>query len=196
MLCVLGLMTGKSKPINMDFLVLKALHIIFVVTWFAGLFYIFRLFIYHVEAETKPDEARVILQSQYKLMSRRLWYIISWPSAIITLILASFLLITNPGYLKMPWMHVKLSLVLLLYVYHFYCHCIFKQLQNDIIKFSSAKLRMINEIATLFLFAIVFIVVLKNTLNWIYALIGLLALGIILFSLIKLYKNYRKQKEE
>ena len=180
----------------MTYLVLKALHIIFVVTWFAGLFYIFRLFIYHVEAETKPEETKNILQTQYKLMSRRLWYIISWPSAIITLILASSLLITNPGYLKMPWMHVKLSLVLLLYGYHLYCHKIFKQLQNDVINFSSSKLRMINEIATLFLFAIVFIVVLKNTINWIYALIGLFVLGIILFSLIRIYKNYRKQKEE
>ena len=72
----------------MDFLYLKALHIIFVVTWFAGLFYIVRLFIYQTEAAQKPEPAREILQTQYKLMSKRLWYIITWPSAILASIFA------------------------------------------------------------------------------------------------------------
>ena len=126
----------------MDFAYVKALHIIFVVTWFAGLFYIVRLFIYHVEAEQKEETAKIILQTQYKLMSKRLWYIITWPSAILAGFFAIWMLIQEPSYLKMGWMHVKLSFVLALYFYHFACHIIYKQLQKDIIKHSALKLRI------------------------------------------------------
>ena len=124
----------------MDYFYLKALHIIFVVTWFAGLFYIVRLFIYHVEAEDETPEAKAILQKQYKLMSRRLWYGITWPSAILTAIFATWLLITNfTFYLSQPWMHIKLVFVAALYFYHFACHRIFSQLQKNQIKYSSFK---------------------------------------------------------
>ena len=68
----------------MDISYIKALHIIFVVSWFSGLFYIVRLFIYFAEAEKKEEPAKKILQTQYKIMSKRLWYIITWPSAILT----------------------------------------------------------------------------------------------------------------
>ena len=140
----------------MDFLYIKALHIIFVVTWFAGLFYIVRLFIYHVEAEKKESPAKEILQTQYKLMSKRLWYIITWPSAVLTSIFAFWMLYKNPVYLEMPWMHIKLSFVFALYFYHLGCHKIYKQLQNNVIKYSAFKLRIWNEVATILLFAIVF----------------------------------------
>jgi len=104
----------------MDFFYLKALHIIFVVTWFAGLFYIVRLFIYHVEAEDENETAKAILQKQYKLMSKRLWYGITWPSAVLTAFFAGWLLVTNFAYyLTQSWMHVKLTFVLALYIYHF-----------------------------------------------------------------------------
>ena len=93
----------------MDFLYVKALHIIFVVTWFAGLFYIIRLFIYHIEAEKKLDPAKEILQTQYKLMSKRLWYIITWPSAILASFFAFWMLYQSPYYLSEPWMHVNLA---------------------------------------------------------------------------------------
>ncbi|MFT4662051.1 MAG: putative membrane protein [Patiriisocius sp.] len=176
----------------MDFLYLKSLHIIFVVTWFAGLFYIVRLFIYHTEAEDLPEESRVILQNQYKIMSKRLWNIICWPSAIITLILAVLLLYTNPYYLQLPWMHIKLGFVLLLYLYHFACHKIFKQLQNNVISYTSNKLRIWNEIATIILFAIVFLVVLKSTTGWIWGVLGLVGLFVGLMLAIKLYKSMRK----
>ena len=63
-----------------------SLHIIFIVTWFAGLFYIVRLFIYHTEAEAKPEPEKSILQNQYKIMEKRLWYGITWPSLVLTLI--------------------------------------------------------------------------------------------------------------
>ena len=115
----------------MPLLPLKALHIIFIVTWFAGLFYIVRLFIYQCEAQTRPPQERDILTKQFKLMSRRLWKGITWPSAILTAITGPWLLMQIPGYLDQPWMHLKLSLVVLLYAYHLYCHKIFSEQQKD-----------------------------------------------------------------
>ena len=180
----------------MDFLNLKALHIIFVITWFAGLFYIVRLFIYHSEAEEKPEPDKSILQKQYKLMTKRLWFIITWPSAILASIFAFWMLYQNPTYLDMPWMHVKLGFVGLLYFYHLLCHKIYKQFQKDIVKYSSNKLRIWNEIATIILFSIVFLVTLKNALNWIYGVVGLISFSILLMLGIKLYKRIRENKSQ
>ncbi|KGL61590.1 MULTISPECIES: CopD family protein [unclassified Polaribacter] len=178
----------------MDFLYVKALHIIFVVTWFAGLFYIPRLFIYHVEAEKKEDPAKGILQTQYKLMSKRLWYIITWPSAILASFFAFWLLYQNPYYLEMPWMHVKLVFVLALYFYHYSCQKIYAQLQKDIIKYSAFKLRIWNEVATIILFAVVFLVTLKSAINWIWGVVGIILFGVLLMLGIRLYKRIREKK--
>jgi len=177
------------------YLYLKALHIIFVVTWFAGLFYMVRLFIYHVEANEMEEPKKSILQNQYKIMSKRLWYIITWPSAIIVLITATLLLVKNPVWLQQNWMMVKLAMVALLYLYHYKSHLIFKDLQQNIVKYSSQQLRLWNEVATILLFSIVFLVVLKNSFNWIFGVVGIFALGIILMILIKWYKKYREEKE-
>ncbi|MEN8857582.1 MAG: CopD family protein [Flavobacteriaceae bacterium] len=179
----------------MDLSYVKALHIIFVVTWFAGLFYIVRLFIYHVEAQDKEEPAKSILQTQYKLMSKRLWYIITWPSAVLAGIFAVWMLVLEPSYLTMIWMHVKLSFVFVLYFYHIGCQKIFNQLQKDVIKYSSFKLRIWNEIATLLLFAIVFIVVLKSAISWVWGVVGILLFGIVLMLAIKLYKKIRAKKD-
>lgn len=180
----------------MNPLYIKALHIIFVVTWFAGLFYIVRLFIYHVEAESKEESAKAILQEQYKIMSRRLWYGITWPSAILTAFFAGWLLYTNFGYyLSQPWMHVKLTFVMALYVYHFMCHRIFVQLQQNKIKYSSFKLRIWNEVATIFLFAIVFLVTLKEAMSWVWGVVGIVLFGILLMLAIRAYKKMRDKKE-
>lgn len=173
---------------------IKALHIIFVVTWFAGLFYIVRLFIYHAEAEKKEALKRRILQEQYKIMSKRLWYIITWPSALLASFFAFWMLYTIPAYLTMPWMWIKLSFVFLLYGYHWSCQRLFSQLQKDCVKYSATQLRLWNEVATLLLFAIVFLVVLKDTVNWLWGLVGLLALGLILLGSTKLYKKIRRKK--
>ena len=179
----------------MDFLYIKALHIIFVVTWFAGLFYIVRLFIYHAEADKKLPPAKEILQTQYKLMSKRLWHIITWPSAILASVFAFWMLYKNPAYLEMPWMHVKLSFVLALYFYHFACHKIYKQLQNDVVKYTAFKLRIWNEVATILLFAIVFLVVLKSAINWIWGVVGIMLFGVLLMMSIRLYKKVRAKKD-
>lgn len=175
----------------MDYLWLKSLHIIFVITWFAGLFYIVRLFIYQREAQDKPANEKDVLTAQFKIMSRRLWYGITWPSAIVTLILATSLLWMNPAWLKEGWMQIKLGLVFLLYLYHFQCHRIFRQLQKDTYRLTSMQLRIFNEVATLFLFAIVFLVVLKSNTDWLKGLGGLIGLAILLMLGIKIYKNRR-----
>lgn len=175
---------------------IKALHIIFIVTWFAGLFYIVRLFIYQTEALAKDEPEKSILSAQLSLMAKRLWIIITWPSAIITLILGSTMIIQYPAMLKIPYMHIKLSFVLLLYVYHFYCHRIYGQLQKGIAKFSSTQLRIINEVATLILIAVVFIIVLKNQLDWIKGTLGFVGVTVVLMIAIKLYKKLRESKEK
>ena len=93
---------------------IKALHLIFVITWFAGLFYIPRLFIYHIEATQKPEPEKSILANQLKLMTKRLWFIITWPSAILASLFAFLLLHLAPGWLSQDWMLVKLGFVVLL----------------------------------------------------------------------------------
>ncbi len=177
-------------------LYIKALHIIFIVTWFAGLFYIPRIFIYHTEALQKSDPEKSILSKQFKLMANRLWFIITWPSAIITLILGYIMIYQYPGMLELPFMHVKLSFVFLLYLYHFYCHRIYKQLQQDIAKFTSNQLRMINEIATLILISVVFLIVLKNELDWLKATGVFVLVTVALVVAIRIYKRIRTKNEQ
>ncbi|WP_296618540.1 CopD family protein [Marivirga sp.] len=176
------------------YLYIKSLHIIFVVTWFAGLFYIVRLFIYQTEALQKSEPEKTILHNQLSKMSRLLWNVITWPSAIITLILATSLLVLQPFWLKQPFMHIKLTFVFLLYLYHFSCHYIYKKLQKGEIKYSSTQLRIWNEIATLFLVAVVFLIVLKNELDWIYGIVGFIGFGVLLMVAIKIYKAIRENK--
>jgi len=154
----------------MDIRYILALHIIFVVTWFAGLFYIVRLFIYHVEAEELPEEERKILQRQYKIMESRLWYFITVPSMLFTLLFGCWLLYYFNYWLQ-PWMHLKLAFVVGLLLYHFRCGIIFKGLQRDEIHHSSFSLRLWNEVATLLLVAIIFIVVFKNTFSFAWGIL-------------------------
>ena len=173
---------------------MKALHLIFVVTWFAGLFYLPRLFIYHVEGLKKPKNEAVILSAQFKIMERRLWYIIAWPSAILTIIFAVWLLILMPSWLAQSWMHLKIFFVVLLVAYHLKTHKMFLKFQKDDVNYSSMYLRIWNEGATLLLFAIVFLVILKDSLHWISGILGFVGLGIILFLGIKLFKRTRINK--
>ena len=172
---------------------IKALHIIFVITWFAGLFYIPRLFIYHIEAAEKPSPEREILMRQLQLMAKRLWFIITWPSAILATLFAVWLLVLMPPILEQGWMHVKLAFVLLLIIYHLRTHMIFRQLQRDDIRYTSNYMRIWNEGATLVLFAIVFLVTLRDTLNWIYGVIGIIVFAILLILGIRLYKKIREK---
>lgn len=172
---------------------IKSLHLIFVITWFAGLFYIVRLFVYHIEANDMRSPEKEILTKQYKLMSYRLWYIITWPSAVLATIFAAILLLIMPEWLQQGWMHVKLTFVVLLIAYHLKCHQIFKQLQKDEIKHTSKFMRLWNEGATFILFAVVFLVILKSALNWVFGVIGIFALAILLMLGFKFYKRIREK---
>lgn len=180
----------------MPFLYLKALHIIFIVTWFAGLFYIVRLFIYMMEAhESAGEPARSVLLEQYKIMSRRLWFGITWPSAVLTLLFGLSLLFSFGYHRAMPqWLWMKLAFVLGLYAYHFACHHIFRKLQQDKPVWSSQKLRLWNEVATIFLIAIVFLVILRSTFSMLYGLAGLLIFSLLLMLAIRIYKKLRESK--
>jgi putative membrane protein len=175
----------------MEYLYLKALHIIFIVTWFAGLFYIVRLFIYHTEAQQRDLSERLVLQNQFKIMERRLWYGITWPSMILTLIFGPLLLQYFWPITDHPWLLIKLGFIALLVAYHFQCHFIFKNLQKDIITKSSTYLRILNEVATVYLIAIVFLVMLKTAMSMVWGIIGLLIFSGLIMIAIKIYKNIR-----
>ena len=106
----------------------KALHIIFVVTWFSGMFYIVRLFIYNTEANEKGEPTKTILQSQFNIMIKRLWFGITWPSAVLTLIFGPWMWFLRSHFgVGESWLMIKLCFVLGLYVYHFSLHSIYKQ---------------------------------------------------------------------
>jgi putative membrane protein len=170
---------------------IKSLHLIFVVTWFAGLFYEPRLFIYHIEASKKSSPAKEILENQLKIMSRRLWYIITWPSAILSTIFAIWLLVLVPGWLSQSWMLIKTVFIFLLYAYHLKTHQMFLELQRDEIRYSSNFMRIWNEGATLFLFAIVFLAIVKSSIHWVSMVLGTFGLIVLLIVAIKLYKRLR-----
>lgn len=176
----------------MTHLYLKAAHIIFIVTWFAGLFYMPRLFVYIVEAHGKSEPEKSIVLKQLKTMASRLWFGITWPSAVVTLCLGASMVINQPEWLSMGFMHIKLTLVFFLYLYHISLHVIFRQLQNDVVKYTSTQTRIWNEVATLFLISIVFLIVLKNALSMLWGLAGLLAVTILIMIGIRTYKKFRK----
>ena len=176
---------------------IKSLHLIFVITWFVGLFNIVRLFVYQIEAADKPSPEKEILQNQFKIMTYRMWYIITWPSAILASIFAYWMLFfTDLGqaWLQMPWMHVKLGFVFLLYLYHAKCHQIFNQLQRNEVRYTSNFMRIWNEGATIILFAIVFLVILKNAFNWIFGVVGIIVFSMLLMLGFKFYKRIREKK--
>ncbi|MDB5019151.1 MAG: hypothetical protein JWQ28_278 [Pedobacter sp.] len=175
------------------YLYVLAIHIIFVVSWMAGLFYSVRLFIYHTEANERPENERVILQKEYEKIEHKLWNIITTPAMVLTLIAGITLVCINPDLLKMPWLHVKLAFVAGLIGYHFICQRIMKQLKRGIFTLSSFKLRLWNEVATIFLVAIVFTVVLKSAVDWVYGLMGLIVFSMVIMFAVKWYKGYRKR---
>jgi putative membrane protein len=179
---------------------LKALHIIFIVTWFAGMFYIVRLFIYNTEANEKGEPEKSILQKQFSVMIKRLWFGITWPSAILTLILGPWVALNGPygsALLKgdAQWLLIKLCFVLLLYVYHFSLHKIYKQQAAGVFNYSSQKLRIWNEVATIFLVPIVMLATVKQSISWVWGLAGLVAFIVVLMAVIKIYKGLRKKND-
>lgn len=190
---------NRDRPTNpylwrMDFNTVKALHIIFVVSWFAGLFYIVRLFIYHTEAQQREEPARSILSEQFIVMQKRLWWIITTPAMVLTVVFGTWMLALNwPYYQLAGWMHLKLGFVAVLLFYHFVCQKLMRELARGRFRWSSNILRLWNELATLVLVAIAFLVSLKNQLNWIWGTLAFFAVAVGLMILIKLYKRFRQQ---
>jgi len=163
-----------------------------VVTWFAGLFYLPRLMVYSAEASgLKDEQARNTLLKQYQVMKRRLLFGITWPSAIITFLMGARMLMLYP---LTNWLLLKLLFVLFLYFYMISLQIIFQQQQKGLFKYSGQQLRVWNEVPTVILFAIVFLVVLKNTTDFWWGLVGLAILIIVLMMAIRLYKRFRDNK--
>ena len=174
----------------------KAFHIIGVVVWFAGLFYLVRLFIYHVEAQAEPEPAQSILKGQYAIMEKRLYNIITTPGMIVTVAMAVALLWAMPEYLQNGWMHAKLGLVAVLLGYHFYCGRLMKMLANDQCKWSSKQLRALNEAPTLLLVTIVMLVVFKNNFPTTVTPWLIFGLIIVMAATIQLYARKRRLDKE
>ena len=167
----------------------KALHIIFIVTWFSGMFYVVRLFIYNTEAGEKSAVEKDILRNQFATMIRRLWLGITWPSAILTLFFGGWMVILL-GVIQ-GWLWIKLIFVLGLYAYHFSLHYLYRQQMKGIYKYSSQQLRIWNEVATIFLVAIVMQVVVKQAISLVWGIAGLVLLALVLMSAIRIYKYIR-----
>jgi putative membrane protein len=153
------------------------------------MFYIVRLFIYNTEAAEKEEPERSILQKQFAIMIKRLWLGITWPSAVLTLIFGPWM--WYQLHVLPQWLFIKLCFVAGLYAYHFTLHAIYKQQANRIFRYSSQQLRVWNEVATIFLIAIVMLATVKSSLSWLWGLIGLIGFVVVLMSAIRIYKTLR-----
>ena len=180
----------------MTYDVLKALHIVFVVTWFAGLFYLFRLFIYHREAMERPEAERNVLVAQFRIMERRLWAAITLPSGVLATAFGLALIWVNPALLHQPYMWVKLAFVAGLWVYIVHGARILKQCREGAPRASSIRLRFLNEVPTVILIAVVFLIVLKDAVGWIWGVAGILGLALLLTMAIKRYQKARARNGE
>ncbi len=174
----------------------KAFHLIGVVVWFAGLFYLVRLFVYHAEASQEPEPAQTILKNQYQIMEKRLYNIITTPGMVVTVAMAIGLLITEPDVLKDRWLHIKLAFVAALIVYHFYCGRVMRKLATGESNWSGQQFRALNEAPTVLLLIIVLLAVFKNNLptditGWVIA-----AMVVVMAASIHLYAKKRKRDKE
>ncbi|MEM8804590.1 MAG: protoporphyrinogen oxidase HemJ [Cyanobacteria bacterium P01_G01_bin.38] len=170
----------------------KSFHIFGVVAWFAGLFYLARLFIYHVEADLEPEPAQSILKKQYTVMEKRLYSIITTPAMVLTVAMAIGLLVEMPAFLKQGWMHAKLGFVGALLIYHFYCGRMIKQLEKGECKWTSKTLRFFNEGPTLLLVVIVMLVIFKG--NFPTGATTWLIVGLVLSFLVTIQLYARKRR--
>lgn len=177
----------------MTYLHFKALHIIFVVSWFAGLFYMPRLFVYHTEANEKASPEREILIAQFTKMEKLLWNAIMTPACWLALLCGTAMLYLNPAWLDADWMKLKLLFVMGLIAYHSFTGRILIEIRRGKFRFTSFQLRLFNEIATIFLFSIVFLVVLKNTVDWLWGVAGLIAFAIFIMTAVRIVKRIREK---
>ncbi len=173
----------------------KALHIIGFVTWFAGLFYLVRMFVYFAEVDQKPAALQADWRAQFTLMQKRVYQIICTPAMYFTWTFGLTMLFLNPEILAQTWIQVKLVLLVILVAYHFYCKSIIGRQESGEMVYSSFQFRLLNEFPTLFLVAIVFLAVLRDFQNFLALFGGVLAFGVSLYFFAKAYKRRREQKE-
>jgi putative membrane protein len=185
----------QPKRFIMTYLHFKALHIIFVVSWFAGLFYLPRLFVYHTEANDQSSPKKEILIAQFTKMEKLLWNAIMTPACWLALLCGTAMLYLNPAWLDQDWMRLKLLFVLGLVGYHSFMRKILLELRAEKFRYTSFQLRLLNEVATIFLFSIVFLVVLKNTVDWIWGVLGLIAFAIVMMGAVRVAKSLRDKKK-
>jgi len=174
----------------------KAFHLIGIVVWFSGLFYLVRLFIYHVEASEQPEPAQTILKNQYQLMEKRLYNIITTPGMVLTVAMAIGLLTREPQVLHDRWLHIKLLFVAALVVYHFYCGRLIKQLAIGECRWGSQQLRALNEAPTVLLLAIVLLAVFKNNLPTDITAWLILGMIVAFAAIIQLYAKKRRRDQK
>lgn len=140
----------------MAFLIIKSLHIIGVITWFAGLFYIFRLYVYHVENQGKDEITNVL-----KVMERRLYYYITWPSMVLTTAMGIALIVIYPSLLNLHWLQIKLGVLVFLFLYHFYSGHVLKEFAKGNYILTSKQCRLINEVPTIILLITIPLAIIK-----------------------------------
>ena len=174
----------------------KTLHIVGVVVWFAGLFYLVRLFIYHREAEELEPALRAPFQAQYALMEKRLANIITTPGMVVAVSMAIGLLVSNPAWLHQGWMHVKLAFVAALLAYHVFCYRLMGQLQDGRCGWSPKQLRALNELPTLLLVIVVMLVVFKDQFPTGAATWFIVALVVFMAASIQFYARWRRLRAE
>lgn len=174
----------------------KTLHIVGVVVWFAGLFYLVRLFIYHREAEALAPPLRQAFEDQYALMERRLANIITTPGMVVAVVCAAGLLSVNPAWLHQGWMHAKLAFVAALLAYHAFCYRLMGKLQRGDCRWSGRQLRALNELPTLLLVVIVLLVVFKDQFPTGAATWFLVALVVLMAASIQFYARWRRLRAE
>lgn len=177
----------------MDYSILKSLHIIFVISWFAGLFYLPRLLVYHAEAQSKEPNEKAILSAQFSKMEKLLFNAIMIPAMFLTWItgLSMIYLTWWDSFGSHTWLHLKLTFVVGITIYHFVCRHFILQFKQENFIISGPQLRLFNEIATILLVAVVFLVVAKNTLDMVYGLLGFVIFAIVIMAAVKVVKKYR-----
>ena len=174
----------------------KTRHIVGVVVWFAGLFYLVRLFIYHVEADELAPELQAPFKHQYALMERRLANIITTPGMVVAVSMAAGLLVTQPTWLHQGWMHAKLAFVAALLAYHWFCYRLMGQLQRGDCQWNGRQLRALNELPTLLLVIVVMLVVFKNQFPTGAATWFMVALVVFMAASIQFYARWRRLRQE
>lgn len=176
----------------MNYLWFKALHIVGIVAWFAGMFYLPRLFVYHAEANEQPDAVRTVLQQQYQVMEQRLYRIIMTPAMVLTLVMAVGMLIVAPDLLKETWLHIKLGLVLLLVGYHHFCARLMKEMAQGKFRFTGQQLRWFNEFPTVLFVIVVLLAVFKNSFPTSAATWAVVGMVVAMAAIIQLYARKRR----